>query len=106
MSNGRKAKGGTSILKRLVGGNGDGTKTVTSERNTPTERGQYRPRETQQSPPPRRGRYQRSRMYPEEKAGQDRAMNPKRSNKEHRERVEEHKRKHPHDPGEGNMWML
>ena len=124
MTSGRKHKGGTSILKRLAGGNGDKTKVAERRMpkgsNAPTERGQYQhvhkeerertvtgqhqPRYPMQTPPPRTGRYQRSRMYRGEEAGRE--QRPKRESKAHRERVEEHKKKHPHKLEEGEHWIL
>ena len=107
MSNGRKAKGGTSILKRLAGGD----KTKTQERRMPkgettsTERHPLpRERTTFLNPAPVRGRHERYRQY--EHKTHLRENKPKVESERHREKVEEHKRKHPHQSEEGSMWML
>lgn len=99
MANGRKAKGGTSILKRLAG-NGD----KTERRQITTEPSRRPLRHPEQKPPPQTGRYQRSRMYRGEQAGRE--QQPKRESKEHREKVEEHKKKHRPGLKEGEYWSL
>lgn len=108
MANGRKHKGGTSILKRLAGGNGDKTKVAERRMprgdSTPTERSRPERRATYLKPAPERGRHERYRTYEAAKSGRERK--PKVEREEHRKAVEEHKKKHRPGLKEGEHWML